>query len=101
MSQHHTHKLIKSTAVELAGAYYEVAAKDDNRFYAKFRNQKAFMAREWANFVPTARLVLTDMLAKPSVSEMVKEGIYEALINDRSIGGTNRGSGGKFLRSFN
>lgn len=82
------HVLVKKTAQELAGAYYEWQAghtKRANDFYANYPSLDKFVRRDWANFVRAAKACLADQLRDPSVSEMEKQDIYEALLNDAQL----------------
>lgn len=81
----HTHRLIKKTAVELAGAFYEIKASRDNEFFKRFPNQRRFIEQDWRGFVPTAREVLTDMLTGNECTDHVKREIHHALIHDRAL----------------
>jgi len=80
----YTHILIKKTAKEMAGAFYEHAAHD-NEFYRHFPKVNAFVSKWWGRFVPIARDTLTTMLAQPGVSEHEKQRIFDALVNERSL----------------
>lgn len=82
------HELVKKTAQELAGAFYEWQAgrsKYGNEFYKLYPNVDAFIKRDWANFVRAAKECLADQLRDPNVSEMEKFQIYDALLNDSSL----------------
>jgi hypothetical protein len=83
------HKLLKKTAQEFAGAFYEGAAHD-NEFYHYYPKEKAFIAREWGRFVPHARQILAQMLDRADVSLHEKDEILEALIFDRSLPNNQR-----------
>lgn len=82
-SQLACHKLIKSVAIEMAGSFYEDAARD-NEFYRIWPNQKEFIRKQWGTFVRAARTSLAQML-KGSYPESTKETIFEALLDDRTI----------------
>lgn len=82
------HKLVKKTAQELAGAFYEWQAttgRRKNDFYEAYPSCDVFVRRDWGNFVRAAKECLTDMLKDPNVSEKEKQDIYEALLNDSSL----------------
>lgn len=79
------HKLIRSTAKEIAGAYYEIAAGRDNAFYRAWPNQGNFIQCNWQNFIMETRRILATMLANPAHSEKMKEEIHEALILDSQL----------------
>lgn len=78
------HKLIKATAQEFAGTFYDSAAHDD-LFYKYYPKEKSFVAREWGRFVPHARQILAQMLNRNDVSQHEKDEISEALLMDRSL----------------
>lgn len=82
------HVLVKKTAQEMAGAYYEWQAthtKRANDFYANYPSLDTFVRRDWMNFVQEAKRVLATMLTDPTVSEIEKQDIYEALLNDSTL----------------
>lgn len=82
------HKLVKKTAQEMAGAYYEWQATQrrfGDNFYATYPSVEAFMERDWPNFVRIAKECLTTQLTDPSVSETEKRDIYDALIDDSTL----------------
>lgn len=82
------HVLVKKTAQEMAGAFYEWQAttgKRKNEFFASYPDLNAFIKRDWPNFVRAAKECLVEQLKDPSVSEMEKADIYEALLNDSSL----------------
>lgn len=81
---HYTHILIQKTAEEIAGAFYERAASLNADFYATWPKQRNFIRKNWHSFIPAAREQLTRML-RLDYSDHVKNEIYEALVNDRSI----------------
>ena len=93
-----TERTIKQTAKELAGAFYE-----DNRtpaFRRAFPTLKSYMRGQWHQsdgeikidkpgwmyHIDMARKILTIMLGKPDavVSPVMKERIYDALIEERN-----------------
>lgn len=80
---HHTHILIRKTAEEIAGAFYELAAANPD-FYTNWPKQRTYIRKNWPAFIPAARAQLTRML-QLDYSDHVKQEIYEALVNDRSI----------------
>jgi len=82
------HTLIKKTAQEMAGAYYEWQATHTvraNEFYECYPSLNAFVKRDWPNFVRVAKEVLASMLADPTVSDVEKNEIYDALLNDTQL----------------
>jgi hypothetical protein len=82
------HQVVKKTAQELAGAFYEWQATHTaraNEFYAAYPSLDAFVRRDWPNFVRAAKECLADQLKDPAVSEIEKRDIYEALINDAQL----------------
>lgn len=78
------HKLIKKTAQDFAGCFYEEEARLDNNFFKRFPKQKEFIAMTWNLFIPAARETLAKMLALP-YSDVIKEEIHEALQLDRTL----------------
>jgi hypothetical protein len=81
-------KLIKHTAKEIAGAFYDMHRTD--QFRAKAGSQRQFVRRYWTDHVPVAIQCLTGVLALPGTSEHEKEEIYDALtlFHERASGST-------------
>lgn len=77
------HKLIRKTAKEMAGHFYEFAAHDD-QFYAYYPSLKFFCEYEWQRFVVSAKQVLTDILIG-TYPDSYKAEIYEALLLDAGL----------------
>jgi len=77
------HKLIRKTAKEMAGHFYEFAAHDDT-FYKYYPSLKFFCEYEWQKFVNIAKQVLTDMLTG-TYPDTYKAEIYEALLLDGTL----------------
>jgi len=82
-----TVSLVRKTAKELAGAFYEDNHSD--RFRKFWPSQKVFIARNWPSFVEIARVTLTELLRCDGTPEYQKTEIYEALCedNERQIRG--------------
>lgn len=105
-----TERTIRTLAKELAGQFYE--AKRSNRFRSKdslmraktlkqlpdgsvievtvivpffkaYPNSKVFAKAHFPLFYEAARKCMVTMLALPSVSDELKEGIHAALVEDR------------------
>ncbi|OWV62575.1 hypothetical protein ATY75_12185 [Rhizobium sp. N122] len=81
-------KLIKHTAKEIAGAFYDMHRTD--QFRAQAGSQRQFVRRHWTDHVPVAIECLTGVLALPGTSEHEKEAIYDALtiFRERASAGT-------------
>ena len=82
------HIQVKKTAQELAGAFYEWQASHNrygDDFYRLYPDVKAFMKRDWPNFVRAAKECLAKQLGDPAVPEKEKQAIYEALLNDSTL----------------
>jgi len=80
-----THKLIKATAEEIAGQSYDELAAANKTFRDIYPDQYKFVERNWQEFVLAARAALALMLMSPTVSEVVKDDIHEALLLDRTL----------------
>lgn len=78
------HKLVRDIARQMAGAYYEHAAHD-NQFYAYYPSQKFFVDYEWFRFVTVAKQTMTQMLTSNAISEAQKQEIYHALLLDSTL----------------
>lgn len=81
-------KLIKHTAKEIAGAFYDMNRTDQFRRMAG--NQRSFVRRHWTDHVPVAIECLSGVLSLPGTSEHEKEAIYDALtlFQERATPGT-------------
>lgn len=77
------HWLIKKTAQEMAGEWYETAARDDQIFKI-CPDQKVFIRKCWGHFIPLARVCLIKSLKSRTLPEAAKEEIMEAIILDKS-----------------
>lgn len=71
-------KLIKQTAEEFAGVFYDQGRSD--RFRKVGLSQKAYIRRYWANFVPPAIETLSALLGMPGTPEDQKHEIYDAIL---------------------
>lgn len=72
--------LIRKTAKDLAGAFYE--EDHSERFRKMWPDVRQFIGRNWPDFVVMARTVLVDMLRRKDVSQDHKDTIFEALQED-------------------
>lgn len=70
-------KLIKHTAKEIAGAFYDMNRTE--QFRQRAGTQRQFVRRYWTDHVPVAIDCLTGVLALPGTSEHEKLEIYDAL----------------------
>lgn len=87
-----TTALIRRTAKDLAGAFYEGndvlhdgRATRTEKFRREVTNQKAFIWVYWPKFVPMARLILAHMLTEPGHSQSEKDAIFDALLKDQNF----------------
>lgn len=85
-----TSKLVKKTAKELAGAFYdgEDALRDGRvgrttTFREAGMTQAQFIREFWPDFVKIARKTLAHILTLPGTSEAEKNQIYDALLEER------------------
>jgi len=79
------HHLIKKTAQELAGAFYEYKARKSDWWYKQFPDQNAFIASDWTNFVLAAKQVLATSLQSGRLTDAEKTEVYEALTADAEL----------------
>ena len=84
--------LIRKTAKELAGAFYDGQdALNDGRVGRtdKFRafdfGHQPFVNEYWPDFVPMARKLLAHMLTEPGRAQSEKDQIYDALLRDQRV----------------
>lgn len=80
------HKLVADTAKEMAGAFYEDAARD-NAFYKHYPSQNFFVNREHHRFIDMAKQQLSLMLGRNDIPEWQKEIIFDALVKHASLPG--------------
>lgn len=85
-NQKFAHKLLAETAKDMAAAFYEELAHD-NEFYKFYPAQLNFIKYEWHRFVEPARQTLSRMLGMSTTPEWQKEQIFEALIQHASLPG--------------
>lgn len=85
-----THKLVRKTAKELAGAFFDnMDVFHDGRverttaFRAQCPDQHAFIEMYWTDFVVIARKTLAHILTQPGTTQIQKDAIYDALLNER------------------
>lgn len=81
MKRKYCHFLIRDTAKEMAGHYYEQSAKDPT-FFKVHPNEKVFIKDNWGCFLTPARTALQMMLEQPDVPEGNKVQIRDALVKD-------------------
>lgn len=85
-----TTTLVRRTAKELAGAFFE---NEDTfregryirseRFRDEYARQQDFVNQHWTAFVKLARKILGHMLTLPGTSQADKDAIYDALLKER------------------
>lgn len=88
--QYKTPLMIRQTAKELAGAFYEGndvlhdgRATRSARFRRAVSNDKAFVWVYWPKFVPLARKILAHMLTEPNRPQHEKDAIFDALVREQ------------------
>lgn len=85
-----TSKLVKKTAKELAGAFFgnEDTFRDGrvmrtDRFRAANISEKQFVDAYWTDFVVIARKTLAHILTLPGTTQIQKDAIFDALLEER------------------
>lgn len=87
-------KLIRKTAKELAGAFFDnqdIALpgahpyQRSERFRQEAGNHDWFVKTQWAHFVPHARIILAHMLNEAGRPQREKDEIFDALLRDRGF----------------
>jgi len=85
-----TSKLVKKTAKELAGAFYQGEdALHDGRigrtdtFRSSGISERQFVNEYWPDFVKMARKILAHMIQEPGRTDMERDEIYDALLEER------------------
>lgn len=79
------HFLVRKTARELAGAFYEFQAVKSEQFYKQHGNVNDFIKDNWQNFVTVSKQVLTQCLTSGNLTDAEKMDIYEALLDDATL----------------
>lgn len=102
----HCHKLIRATAIEMAGAVYEEVMKDNGQ-YAYWKSicpeltpdlaEGMFIEHMWPHLIGQARTTLAKMLdpaCGANLTDKDRTDIHEALVKDASLrrGRTRQGS---------
>lgn len=70
--------LLRKTAEEVAGAFFDMNRSDKFRMYAG--TQRTFVRQCWKDHLPIAIDLLSALLAEPGRDEREKEEIYDALV---------------------
>ncbi|UIY28708.1 hypothetical protein LZK73_18430 [Neorhizobium galegae] len=70
-------ELVRHTAKEVAGAFYDMNRTE--RFRQQAGTQRRFVRQCWKDHVQTAVDLLTSLLALPGTSDHEKAAIYDAL----------------------
>jgi hypothetical protein len=78
------HVMVMKVAKELAGAYYEHAAHDD-QFYHYYPSVKFFVDYEWHRFIMHAKEAMVAQLRNPNTPEAYKQDIYHAILLDGTL----------------
>lgn len=83
-------RLVKNTAKEMAGAFYDGQdmfhdgrMSRTEKFRIKAGTQAQFVETYWRDFVVLARKTLAQMLADPGRPQADKDAIYDALLQER------------------
>lgn len=72
------YNLIEKVAGELAGTFYEIGRSQG--LTSQCKNARAFAKKNLEKFIPKAIEYLLAQLNDPAISLLIKEEIYEALI---------------------
>ncbi len=76
-----TTQLIRMTAKDIAGAFYE-GHQRSLRFRVENPDQEAFVAQHWPHYVQEAKKALTQLMILPGTPQHQKDAIEDALIED-------------------
>src|SRR5580692_3165395 len=80
------HTVIERTAAEMACVFYEAARSSGLK--SKFKNPRSWARAHFERFIPRAVQILTGMLGRSDIPELMKQEIFEALqerINDPQV----------------
>lgn len=80
------HTVIEKTASELAAVFYEAARSSGLK--SQFKTPRAFARAKFITFIPKAVELLTSMLGRSDIHDLMKQEIFEALserINDPEV----------------
>lgn len=70
--------IIEKVAGEFAGVYYDAARSSG--MTSKFRSAKHYARCNFETFIPRAVAVLTEMLGRQDLPDLMKQEIYDAII---------------------
>jgi hypothetical protein len=86
------HPLIKETARECAGAFFDnmdvfndARVERTEQFRISETNQKLYINKHWPEFVKVARKALAARLGMPGLTPGEQEQIYDALVSDHGL----------------
>ena len=71
--------IIEKTAIELAIAVYDQYRRDGN-VDPRYKNEKIYAQKNLEKYIPKAVELLTDMLAREDLNDILKDQICEALL---------------------
>lgn len=71
--------IIEKTAIELAIAVYDQYRRDGN-YDPRYKNEKIYAQKNLEKHIPKAVELLTSMLSRPDLNDILKHQIYEALL---------------------
>lgn len=85
------HKAVAHVAEEMAAEMYEELCSKHDAFYKANPNRDHFVKTMAPELRNSARILMTEMLKRNDVSDVEKDMIWEALVNDKSLkkGGTS------------
>lgn len=72
------HVIIEKTAIEFAAVFYEAGRASG--LTSKYKNPRAYAKANFEKFIPKAVEVLTGMLDRTDIPDLMKQEIYDALI---------------------
>lgn len=70
--------IIEKTAAELAGVFYDAGRATGLK--SKYKNARAYAKGEFVKFIPKAVEILTGMLGRFDLPDLMKQEIYEAIM---------------------
>jgi len=86
-----TERTIRMTAKDLAAVDWD-SGEHSARFRKFWPDVRQFVARNWPSYVPMAKEILVAMLTDKTTSQSVKDGIYEALIEENTRNANRKGA---------
>jgi hypothetical protein len=84
-SQVMAHEIIAETAKNMARETYVMWARQNNEWFKNHPSEEEWVQKSWGLYVEAARTTLAMLLGQPSVPDLLKAQIHDALVKDNSV----------------